>query len=207
MRTLALDVDGVLLDASRGGAGHWSTELERRHGITRAELRDAFFMQCWDDIVNGRRAIEDGLAEALELIGSPAACEDVLSCWFEADFVPVDSVVALARRAADAGMRVVLATNQEHRRASFLRERLGTLLPIDDVIYSAEVGHQKHERAFFERASERLGLRPDQRDQVMFVDDLLLNVETALAAGWSGVHASDDNEWQAEVERLLFENG
>jgi putative hydrolase of the HAD superfamily len=207
MRTLALDVDGVLLDASRGGAGHWSVELERRHSITRAELRDAFFLRCWDDVVNGRRAIEDGLAEALEMIGSPVDCEDVLSCWFEADFVPVDSVVALGRRAADGGMRVVLATNQEHRRAAFLRERLGALLSIDDVIYSAEVGHQKHERAFFERASERLGFRPDQRDQVVFVDDLLLNVETALAAGWCGVHASDDNGWLHEVERLLFVNG
>jgi putative hydrolase of the HAD superfamily len=206
MRTLALDVDGVLLDASRGGAGHWTSELERLHGISRAQLQDAFFMRCWDDILNGRRAIEDGLAEALDLIGSTVDCEDVLSCWFEADFVPVDSVVALGRRAADAGRRVVLVTNQEHRRAAFLRERLGKLLPIDNVIYSADVGYQKPENAFFERATERLGLRPDQRKQIVFVDDVLLNVETALAAGWCGVHAGEDREWLDEVERLLFEH-
>ncbi len=66
------------------------------------------------------------------------ALETVLSCWFEADFVPVDSVIALANRAAEQGVSVVLATDQEHRRAQFLSERLRTLLPIEAMIYSAD---------------------------------------------------------------------
>ena len=203
MRILALDVDGVLLDSGRGGEGHWSEELERQHGITRAQLRDAFFVPYWDDVVNGRLAIEDGLATALDVIGSTVDAEIVLSCWFEADFVPVDSVIALANRAAERGVRVVLATNQEHRRATFLSERLGKLLPIDALIYSADVGHQKHEPAFFERASNNLRLRDDQRNDVVFVDDLLLNVETAVAAGWRGVHAAEGTAWHQTVEDLI----
>ena len=51
----------------------------------------------------------------------------------------------------------------EHRRASFLRERLGAMMPIDDVLYSADLGVQKHEAAFFELASARLGVATDQR--------------------------------------------
>ena len=86
MFTLALDVDGVLLDSDRGGAGHWSVELERKYGVSRAQLREHFFVPCWDDVVNGRRPI---------CIGH--------------------------------GIRVVLATNQENRRAAYLGEHLGKL--------------------------------------------------------------------------------
>ena len=59
--TLALDVDGVLLDPDRNGAGHWTNELTARFGIERAQLRESFFMNSWDDVVNGRRSVEDGL--------------------------------------------------------------------------------------------------------------------------------------------------
>jgi len=52
---------------------------------------------------------------------------------------------------------VVLATNQEHRRAGFLRLRLGAMMSIDDVLYSADLGVQKHEVAF--RSSGTRGTR------------------------------------------------
>jgi hypothetical protein len=45
-------------------------------------------MRSWDDVVNRRRPIEDALTEALHLIGSSAPVENVLSCWFDADYVP-----------------------------------------------------------------------------------------------------------------------
>ena len=108
MFTLALDVDGVLLDPDRGGAGHWTNELTARFGITRDEFRRAFFMTAWDDVVNGRRPIEPAVAAALEVIGSTATVEDVLGCWFEADYVPIEAAVGFARRAAASGTRVVL---------------------------------------------------------------------------------------------------
>jgi hypothetical protein len=88
MLTLALDVDGVLLDPDRGGDGHSTKDLERWNGITRPQLRDSIFMRSWDDVVNRRRPIEDALTEASQLIGSSAPVENVLSCWFDADYVP-----------------------------------------------------------------------------------------------------------------------
>ena len=85
MLTLALDVDGVLLDPDRNGDGPWTNELMARFGIERVQLRESFFMNSWDDVVNGRRSVEDGLGEALALIGTTVDVESVLSCWFDAD--------------------------------------------------------------------------------------------------------------------------
>lgn len=203
MCILALDVDGVLLDPERAGDGHWTNELERRHGITRPQLRQAFFMRSWDDVVNGRIDIESALGAALDQLGSTVPIEDVLSCWFDADFVPFDHAVDVARRAATAGCRVVLATNQEHRRAAYLNEQLGALVPLDDVIYSADLGVQKHDARFFELASRRLGVDPSDRSSIIFVDDVEHNVEQARAAGWRADHAAPDADWISRVEQAL----
>ena len=89
MLTLALDVDGVLLDPNRHGDGHWTNELTAQFGIERAQLRESFFMNSWDDVINGRRTVEDGLGEALARIGTTVDVESVLSCWFDADYAPI----------------------------------------------------------------------------------------------------------------------
>jgi hypothetical protein len=111
MVILALDVDGVLLDPDRHGNGPWTNELTARFGIEEIQLREVCFEQNWDDILIGRRSIENGLAEALVHIGAEVQVESVLSCWFDADYAPVVEAFDLARRAADAGCRVLLATN------------------------------------------------------------------------------------------------
>jgi len=203
MMTLALDVDGVLLDPDRGGAGPWQRELYRRHAIAPSELRDAFFAPSWDDVVNGRKGIEGALASALRKIESSLDVEDALSCWFDADFVLIQPAIELAQRAATAGVRVVLATNQEHRRAAYLRERLGSQIPLADVLYSADLGYQKHEPAFFDLASDRLGLTAKERKSVVFVDDIANNVEVARSSGWTAVHATQGGSWCREVAALL----
>jgi putative hydrolase of the HAD superfamily len=200
---LALDVDGVLLDPERAGDGHWTNELSRRYGITRRQLRDAFFMQSWDDVVNGRRDLGDALDEALATIGAEATVDEVIDCWFAADFVPITAAVELARRVGAAGRRVVLATNQEHRRAAYLSERFGHHFPVTDVIYSAQLGVQKHDAAFFSKATERLGATTHPA-QVLFVDDVALNVEQADRAGWTALLADADGQWIGRVERLLL---
>jgi putative hydrolase of the HAD superfamily len=201
--TLALDVDGVMLDPDRNGDGHWTNELTAQFGIERAQLRESFFMQSWDDVVNGRRSIEDGLGEALARIGTTVDVESVLSCWFDADYAPIEETFDLAHSAAAAGCRVVLATNQEHRRAAYLKRRIGAAVPLEQVIYSADVGCQKHDPRFFERASDRLGLNPDERTSVVFVDDVRHNVEVARSVGWRAVHASAHQPWHREVAELL----
>ena len=203
MLTLALDVDGVLLDPDRNGEGPWTNELTARFGIERAQIQESFFMQSWGDVVTGRRSIEDGLGEALALMGATVDVEAVLSCWFDADYSPITETVELARAAASAGCRVVLATDQEHRRAAYLHRRIGTAVPLDRVIYSAAIGHSKHDPRFFEVASDLLGLTPSERSNVVFVDDIMRNVTAARSAGWRAVHAAPGQPWRHEVADLL----
>jgi len=199
---LALDVDGVLLDPQRGGQGHWTEALAARHGITREQLRETFFAPYWPDVIVGRRAIEPTLAASLAHLGADTSVEEVLACWFEADFVPVPDVVASVGAWADAGVTVVLVTNQEHRRVEYLREPLGALLPVTDILYSADLGVEKHDERFFALASARLGL-VEGAPAPLLLDDDLRNVETAQRCGWSAVHFTGQAGWQVDVARAL----
>ena len=203
MVVVVLDVDGVLLDPDRAGAGHWSNVLTTRFGITRAALREAFFEPAWDAVVTGRRAIEPALAEALVAIGSPVAVEDVLSCWFETDFVPIDLAIEFATRVVATGVPVALATNQEHRRVEFLRVHLAPLIGSDSLLYSAEIGVQKHDPTFFDRVSQRLGVSADRRAEVLFIDDTMRNVAQARHCGWTALHADTELAWIGLAQRAL----
>ena len=131
MLTLALDVDGVLLDPDRTVTATGRTNSPPGSVSNAPSSASRSSCNSWDDVVNGRRTVEDGLGEALARIGTTVDVESVLSCWFDADYAPIDETFDLARRAAAAGCRVVLATNQEHRRADYLHRRIGAAVPLE----------------------------------------------------------------------------
>ena len=86
------------------------------------------------------------------------------------------------------GMRIFLATNQEHMRAQYLMDRLGLRKHVDGMVYSAEIAARKPQRSFFEAALKRSGFAPDD---TILVDDTKANVDAALDAGWQAVHWSE----------------
>lgn len=198
---LAMDVDGVLLDPSRGGRGPWKSTLGERFGITPDDLGRTFFARYWSDVVVGRSAVLPGLEAAMAELGEPASAAEVLEHWLATDFVVDERAVAIVRRWALDGIPVVLATNQEHERAAYLHERLGRLVDLSGMVYSAALGVTKDDVRFYERAAAALGLA--DAVTVVFVDDSPENVATATNAGWHGVLCAEDVDWVLEVNGLL----
>ena len=75
-------------------------QADRPFGIERSQIGYAFFTKCRDDVIIGRRSVEDGLGEERRTLGLTADVEAVLSCWIDADQVPFEEGFHLARRAA-----------------------------------------------------------------------------------------------------------
>jgi putative hydrolase of the HAD superfamily len=140
---LVLDVDGVLLDPALAGRGSWSQEFSKTFRVDASGLREQFFKPFWNDVVTGRRDIVPALEEALVKLRWNVEVDEVLRFWFETDFSPNERVLSDVRDIARAGASIALATNQEHQRARFLKERLAQLVPIDGFVYSADVGLRK----------------------------------------------------------------
>jgi putative hydrolase of the HAD superfamily len=199
---LALDVDGVLLDSTRTGRGSWHTALTQRFGVDAAALVPVFFERSWPEIVVGRRALEPALSEAIAELAWDMTVEQLINCWFEADFVVDAEVLEAALKWAADGARLVLVTNQEHRRAAFLQERLAPRLPLGGLAYSAGIGMVKADPGFFPLACDRLGIDRDDR-AVVFVDDTAANVAAARRHGWTGVQFTRGEDWQHQVGAAL----
>lgn len=185
---VALDVDGVLVEV--GHDDHWLDIIGDEFGLAPSDL-DPFFRDHWAEVIVGRRAIEAALAE----FAPDLDAERFLLRWFEESARLNDEIVVAATEWSARGARLVLATNQEHRRAAFLKDYFARHLDVADVFYSADLGVGKPDARFFGAADKRLnGAR------VVFIDDVLANVESARAHGWHGIHYPHDEDWREQVD-------
>jgi putative hydrolase of the HAD superfamily len=181
VRHLLLDADGVLQHV--GGAG-WRVEIQRRLG-DRADDFVRAVAELEAPGLRGERDFPDGLDGVLAGFGLAVDAEELYAAlWGSITVDPGSLQVAAAVRAAGVGVH--LATNQHPRRAELMQRTLGYQDVVDSGFYSCEVGAAKPEPEFFRRVLHCLG-DPDP-EHVVFVDDSLVNVESAVGLGLRGVH-------------------
>jgi len=180
-----VDVDGVLVHGRPEDGRHWHTSLEEDLGFTSDTLQEQFFAPYWEDIVLGRAGLMEPLTTALQKIAPQVSPAAFVSYWFERDSRVVGAFLPELSRLRAAGIRVYLATNQEHLRAGYLMETLGLAAHVDGIFYSARLGAKKPESEFFARVQAAVGLRGEE---MLLIDDSLVNVEGARTAGWQALH-------------------
>ena len=93
-----------------------------------------------------------------------------------------------------------LLSNANDDLRAMLTERWQIADRFDDLIISAEVGLMKPDRRIYELAAARLGVQPDE---VMFFDDMSINVEGARLTGLHAFHYLNN----AQVLKELQEAG
>jgi putative hydrolase of the HAD superfamily len=187
---LMVDVDGVLVHGRPLDGGRWSANLEADLGLRPTDLQRAFFTPHWNDIVTGRHGLVDLLKPALKSIAPHLSHHELIEYWFANDARLDEALIADIDRQREKGIKVYLATNQEHLRASYLIEHLGLGQHCDGIYYSAAVGFQKPDRQFFERVTACTSLRASE---LLLVDDLAENVLAARDAGWQAVQWTSDS--------------
>ncbi|MBY5334118.1 HAD-IA family hydrolase [Rhizobium leguminosarum] len=182
MKVLMVDVDGVLVHGRPTDGLPLFTYLERDLGLPIDLLQQEFFQTHWRDIIIGREALEPRLAGVLAKIAPHLSAETLIEYWFENDSrIDLNLLEELAAL-RQSGITLLLATNQEHRRARYLMEQIGLKAHFDDIIYSAALGHSKPSPDFFRLATERAGVLPGE---IAFIDDMAENIEAARQFGWN----------------------
>jgi putative hydrolase of the HAD superfamily len=64
-------------------------------------------------------------------------------------------------------------------------EKLGLAAHVDGIFYSAALGHRKPSDEFYAKATE--GVKASPAD-IVFIDDVLENIEGARRFGWQAIH-------------------
>lgn len=182
IEALMLDVDGVLINGRPSDGRHWAATLEADLGLSARALQESFFLAHWEEIVTGRAGLRERLADVLAQVAPTLTAERVVGYWFRQDTRINQRLLrelAILRR---GGLRVHLATNQEHERMRFLMNEMGLGAHVDGCHYSAAIGHRKPAPAFFSAAASEAAL---STDQLMLIDDDEKNVQAAIEAGWN----------------------
>ncbi len=98
---------------------------------------------------------------------------------------PQPDTIALMRRLKASGHRLFYLSNMPAPYADHLERSHDFFAWFDDGIFSARVQLIKPQPAIFHEAARRFGIAPGE---LLFIDDVAHNVDTARALGWQGVH-------------------
>ncbi len=185
---VVFDFDGVL-NRNYGAEGFlWARGVEEKFGFTAETFETAFFTEAFLPVLVGKTEIRAVLDALLPTLGCTRTSEEFLSFWFEQDLTPCDDAFALLADVRATGLRCVIGTNTEPRRAAFLWER--ALKGRVDGLYTAGLmGVAKPDAAFFRHIQEDLGVKDPAR--LLLIDDIPANVEGAKAAGWQAIQYGD----------------
>ena len=179
-KALMVDVDGVVI--VHPDPQGWSAHLERDLGLSPALLQSAFFAPHWPDIILGRAGLRERLAPVLAEIAPGLSADRLIRYWFANDAHLDQGLLAQLAPIRAGGVKLHLATVQEHERARYIWDELALKRHFDGMHYAAELGCAKPDGAFYRAAAARSGLTPEE---ICFIDDKQANVDAARGEGWS----------------------
>lgn len=98
-------------------------------------------------------------------------------------FLYEDSLSTL-RRVCDLGYRIGILSNHSHTARPVMEERVGAIVPPDQIVISEEEGVHKPAKSFFRRAAARLHTPPEQC--LLIGDNLRVDAIGAVKTGGFG---------------------
>ncbi|NUR06596.1 MAG: HAD-IA family hydrolase [Nocardioidaceae bacterium] len=176
IRTVLWDADGVLQRVPRGAEESMRPAVEGLVDDMEGFLREALREER--PALAGQVRWLDVLPGLLERWGIADSYDTVVNAWLTLEEVPGAHAIVRGLRAA--GTRCCLATNQDERRAAYMRDTFGYDGWLDDTFFSCELGAAKPDPAYFEAVLARLD---DPPERVLFVDDNAANVAAARGVG------------------------
>ncbi len=146
----------------------------------------------------------DGLAgQIAKQLGHAVDISDFGEVWFS-HLHHNTAMFDLMRSLKARGYRMGLLTNNVREWERHWRPTM----PIDEifpvVVDSGFVGMRKPDPRIYTLTQERLGVAPEE---ILFIDDLDVNIAAAETAGWTGVQFRDNAQTTADVEAALALNG
>lgn len=198
IQCIAWDFDGVLNKNIVDGRFPWMDTLPERFGVDGAAFQKFIFQERFVPVMSGDVDVLDVLIEWKDAHGFEGDVHEVMEYWFSTDAVPCQDMMSLMDQVQAAGLRQVIATNNEHRRSSYIENEMGFSNRIERLFSSGRMKVAKPDLGYFRHIEQELDLKPEQ---ILFVDDYAENIEAAAACGWQ-VHHFPENGHADLSERL-----
>lgn len=194
VKAVLFDCDGVLCPPMR-----FADLLEREHQITR-EMTAEFFRSAFLPALLGKADVLTLLPPYLEQWKWRDSPERFLDVWLSSERELRSEVIKIVNELRGAGYFVGVATNQEPRRAKYLRAEMGFDQLFDKCFISSELGCMKPQPEYFREVAKKIGAEPDQ---IIFIDDQQNYLDAASASGWQTILFNDAQDAHNRIAELL----
>lgn len=194
VRAVLFDCDGVICPPMR-----FAKLLKEKYGITR-ETTAEFFTRYFNPALKGEADVLDLLPPFLTKWGWRHTPEDFLSQWLASERATREELIAIIQELKERGYVVGLATNQERRRANYMRTEMKFGELFDHCFISSEIGAMKPESQFFEKVTDSLKIDPSA---ILFIDDQKHYLDAAELSGWKTILYQDENDLRSELAVFL----
>lgn len=190
--------DPLLRELGLGSGGFFAAWQRYRHDYDEGVMLAPAYWAAVIADARGRSTESEartstGASAAAAGRGAAALEPKLLARLIETDLVsfmtPRAAMVGLARRYADSSRPVGILSNMPPGVGALWERAWPWLASLSPRLWSGDIGLRKPGPAVFRLALERSGWEPGR---VLFVDDVLANVEGARAAGMEAHHFIDE---------------
>lgn len=186
---------------------HWQPHRLVQRELPRHALDEAAAKDWAQDIFQGYGGdwadFDRGIVEVSALVARIAArtglSEPEVRRVVEAvpaELQPMPDTVALLRRLHAQGRRLHYLSNMPAPYAEHLERTYDFLGCFESGVVSARVRQIKPEPGIFDAASRIFGAAPSE---LLFIDDVPVNVQAARAAGWQALHFVDAMDCEVQL--------
>jgi putative hydrolase of the HAD superfamily len=201
LQVIAWDFDGVLNRNVVDGRFLWADTFEADLGQSHESFQRHVFGGDFDDVITGRVDLRDRVASWTKTVGFADGPDALLAYWFAKDSLPDPAMLGLMQTLSQQGIRQVIATNNESRRARYIEDEMGYGARVEHVFASGRIGLRKPDPAYFRHVSDCLSVAPGR---ILLVDDVEENTRQARASGWKSFLFNADTRGQ--LRRYLAEH-
>ncbi|MEM7189714.1 MAG: HAD family hydrolase, partial [Pseudomonadota bacterium] len=156
------DFDGVLNANMKDGRFIWADTAAQDIGHNVEAFLEEVFTDSFDRIITGEVDLLEPIRAWANREGFAPGADYFLNYWFEKDALPDPRVIEIMDAAAAAGLRQVIATNNETRRSAYIENEMGFAARIERLFSSGRLGVAKPDLAFFRQVESALETMPER---------------------------------------------
>ena len=195
IKLVAFDLGNVLCTVDETTASKKLSELSDKpwedvHEIVFSPIRKLQFE-------SGEMSFDEHAVQAISNLGIDMPLNEFTDLY-DSVLIPSESMFPLIERIADT-YRLALVSNTSEPHWKSAERFLPFSSSLDPIIVSYEVGVMKPEPAFYDALLERSGV---PTANILFVDDLVANIEGAEAAGMIGHQFSSKRNLEIALAEL-----
>lgn len=175
---MLFDADGVLLFHTDK---LFSDRLAEELHISPTEVIP-FFEEAYIECLVGKQDLKQAIAPYAERWGWPKSIDELLAFWFDYERKVDQPLLDYIANIKTAGILSYVATNNEKYRAEDMFSKLGFSQYFEGIYAAGTVGAAKPDGEFFASIYKDMPHLP--KDEILFWDDSLVNVEAAKEFGF-----------------------